>query len=301
MPLVDTENAFEAEASRSEALATIRSEQTRLQREIFLAYGAERQLRASKIVSRQQQARVTTVGQLLYIDLHPVKPKGISKEGKNDREYALIITDDATRFRAMICIAKKSDSSPTLQKWTKQFKDRTGYYPTEWRLNNAKGPSVPYAHEQNGVAEYSGHYIMQIARTMHIDAKARSQYRYLHHKSTDSLRGIYNPRTKKVSIHRDVVFWEPRSPQTYDGTSDIQIGEEIIDGPPPKKVEFSVGEPLFKSIRKAAESLAKKPDDQQHVSPGEEHFSEAGSIDTDEAELFYNTQEGTLEERLEAT
>ena len=28
---------------------------------------------------------------------------------------------------------------------------------------------IPYAYEQNGVSEYSGYYIMQIARTMHID------------------------------------------------------------------------------------------------------------------------------------
>ncbi|KAJ5426218.1 hypothetical protein N7465_001288 [Penicillium sp. CMV-2018d] len=33
-------------------------------------------------------------------------------------------------------------------------------------------PAAAYAHEQNGVSEYSGHYVMQIARTMHIDGEA---------------------------------------------------------------------------------------------------------------------------------
>ncbi|KAJ5356076.1 hypothetical protein N7517_010685 [Penicillium concentricum] len=47
-----------------------------------------------------------------------LKPKGINKtDSKANREYALIITDDVTRFRTVIYIAKKSDSSPTLQKW----------------------------------------------------------------------------------------------------------------------------------------------------------------------------------------
>jgi hypothetical protein len=32
--------------------------------------------------------------------------------------------------------------------------------------------SAPYAYEQNGVSEFSGFYLLQIARTMRIDAGA---------------------------------------------------------------------------------------------------------------------------------
>lgn len=35
---------------------------------------------------------------------------------------------------------------------------------------------------------------------------------------------ICNPQIKKVTVHRDVTFWEPRAPKTYDGASDF-IGE----------------------------------------------------------------------------
>lgn len=126
---------------------------------------------------------------MLYVDLYPVKPKGINnKTNKVDMEYTMIITDDASRFRTTICLAKKSDASSVLEQWTKQFKEHTSYYPTEWRFDNgtefirftryARGksmivnPSSPYAHEQNGVSEFSGHYVIQIARTMYIDAEA---------------------------------------------------------------------------------------------------------------------------------
>ncbi|KAJ5855062.1 hypothetical protein N7534_007605 [Penicillium rubens] len=64
--------------------------------------------KSKKIVSREKQARATKVGQLVHVDLHPCKPKGLSKMGKQDREHAMIITDDASRFRTTICIAKKA-------------------------------------------------------------------------------------------------------------------------------------------------------------------------------------------------
>lgn len=51
--------------------------------------------KSKRIVSRDQQARATRVGQLLHVDLHPVKPKDLnSKTGKVEIEYVMIITDD---------------------------------------------------------------------------------------------------------------------------------------------------------------------------------------------------------------
>ncbi|KAI3281062.1 hypothetical protein DTO002I6_9976 [Penicillium roqueforti] len=361
--------------------------------------------KSKKIISRDQQARATKVGQLLHVDLHPVKPKGIGKDNKIDKEYAMIITDDASRFRVALCISKKSDASSTLKTWTEQFKRHAGYYPTEWRYDNGKeffhfttwaktvsmtvSTSTPYAHEQNGVSEYSGHYIMQIARTMHIDAgiapmelwtEAVTTAAYVINRLTRSggeapilawrkamnLRGdqevtnlsflrvwyskayvhkpketrtqgmkmdprawigylvgyegdnghcyrIYDPKTKKVSTHRDVVFWEMRIPRTYDGTNEIKIGEEIIDGPPVKKTQFTIGEPLFENTRAATEALSKNFQNLhlrtivEHASPGEEHQqdSETNSVNTEDAELFYNIdeevlQEESLEDRVQA-
>ncbi|KAJ6118841.1 hypothetical protein N7471_013461 [Penicillium samsonianum] len=369
--------------------------------------------KSKKIISRDRQARSTKVGQLLHIDLHPVKPKGLDKiTGKYDREHTMIITDDYSRFRVALHLAKKSDASRVLQEWTEQFKEHTGYYPTEWRFDNGTefhqftkwaksklmlvSPSAAYAHEQNGVSEFSGHYIMQVARTIHLDAEiapkelwteAVSASTYIINRLSRSggeapilawrkamnLRGdestvnlsflrvwyskayvhkpketriqsmkmdprawigylvgyegdnghcyrIYNPTTKKVSIHRDVVFFEPRAPQSYDGANDLKIGEEetVIDGPPPGKTQFSISEPVFKTTRQAMKDLSVAPitpgkiigeiTDQGHVSSGEEHqdhldaslFSEGSSVNTEEAELFYNTQEDTLENRVQA-
>ncbi|KAJ5194325.1 hypothetical protein N7491_001662 [Penicillium cf. griseofulvum] len=74
----------------------------------------------------------------MRVDLHPVKPKWIGKSNKVDRKHAMLITDDTTQFRTVICISKKSDASSTLRGWTEQFKERTGYYPTVRSFDNAK-------------------------------------------------------------------------------------------------------------------------------------------------------------------
>ncbi|KAJ5515449.1 hypothetical protein N7527_007009, partial [Penicillium freii] len=88
--------------------------------------------KSKRIVSQDHQARATKVGQLLHIDLYPVQPKGIdNRTNKVDMEYAMVITDDASRFPSAICIAKKSEASLTLEGWTEQFKQHAGYYPTE--------------------------------------------------------------------------------------------------------------------------------------------------------------------------
>ena len=113
---------------------------------------------------------------------------------------------------------------------------------------------------------------------------------------------IYDPKTKKISTYRDVVFWEIRIPKIYDGTNEIKIGEEIIDGPPVKKMQFTIGELLFENTRKAAEVLSKNFQDLsirttvEYASPGEEYEEdfEINSVNTEEAELFYNVDEEIL-------
>ncbi|KAJ5955822.1 hypothetical protein N7501_010101 [Penicillium viridicatum] len=88
--------------------------------------------KSKRIVSQDHQGRATKVGQLLHIDLYPVQPKGIdNRTNKVDMEYAMIITDDASRFRSAICIAKKREASLTPEGWTEQFKQHAGYCPTE--------------------------------------------------------------------------------------------------------------------------------------------------------------------------
>jgi hypothetical protein len=102
---------------------------------------------------------------------------------------------------------------------------------------------------------------------------------------------IYNPKTKKVTVHRDVVFWEPKAPKTYDGAADFQIGETAGDDVKSQKTQFKLGKALFKTARQAAKDLG-STDTGQHVSSGEEHrfVEEEASFNSDDAEMFYNTE-----------
>ena len=224
----------------------------------------------------------------------------------------MIITNDASRFRITICIAKKGEASPTLILQAKTFKNHTRYYLIEWRFDNGTeflhfqkwakeknltvSPSLAYAHKQNSVAEFSGHYVMQIARTIYIDGGApkelqteacytatyiinrlirhgeeapilaqrkaiglrgddtttnlsflRVQYSkaYVHQAKETRVQGmkidprvqigfligyegdnrhyfrIYNPKTKKVTVYRDVIFQELKALKTYNGATNF--------------------------------------------------------------------------------
>ena len=311
----------------------------------------------------------------------------------------MIITNDASRFRITICIAKKGEASPTLILQAKTFKNHTRYYLIEWRFDNGTeflhfqkwakeknltvSPSSAYAHKQNSVAEFSGHYVMQIARTIYIDGGApkelqteacytatyiinrlirhgeeapilaqrkaiglrgddtttnlsflRVQYSkaYVHQAKETRVQGmkidprvqigflvsykgdnrhcfrIYNPKTKKVIVYRDVVFQEPKAPKTYNGAADFQIGESV-DDKVTLKTQFKLGKALFKTARQAAKDLG-STDTGQHVSSGEEHrftgVEEETSFNSDDVEMFYNTEtiyniqeaRNTLEDRV---
>ena len=178
--------------------------------------------------------------------------------------------------------------------------------------------SAPYAHEQNGVSEFSGFYLLQIARTMRIDASApqelwpeavntaayiinrlkksdqqapimawrkslnmrspenvslsflRTWYAkaYVHIPKEKRVQSqkmearawighlvgyegdnghiyrIYDPKTKKVSRHRDVVFWEQKHGIPHYDDREIIIGGETIDAPPPIS-QRGVGSPVI--------------------------------------------------------
>jgi hypothetical protein len=57
---------------------------------------------------------------------------------------------------------------------------------------------------------------------------------------------IYDPKTKRVSRYRDVVFWEQRQGIPHYNERDIITGGQTIDAPPPiSHVGRSVGSPVI--------------------------------------------------------
>ena len=98
----------------------------------------------------------------------------------------MIITDDIIRYRLIPYLATKADASPVLQKFAEEMRQKMGCWPQEQRIDGGTEFSVfakwaksmyitvtlsaPYVYEQNGVSEFSGFYLLQIARTMRIDA-----------------------------------------------------------------------------------------------------------------------------------
>ncbi|KOS45318.1 hypothetical protein ACN38_g3735 [Penicillium nordicum] len=88
-------------------------------------------------------------------------------------------------------------------------------------------------------------------QAMKIDPRAWIGYLVGYEGDNGHCYRIHNPTTKKITVHRDVVFWEPSPRLSYDGTNDIMIGE-IIDGPPQTKTTgLCVGDALFKTIRQS--------------------------------------------------
>jgi hypothetical protein len=55
---------------------------------------------------------------------------------------------------------------------------------------------------------------------------------------------IYDPKTKKVSRHRDVVFWEQKHGIPHYDNREIIIRGQTIDGPPTSNVKRS-GSPVI--------------------------------------------------------
>jgi reverse transcriptase-like protein len=135
--------------------------------------------KAKKIISHRPQRRASRPFEFIHVDLQPCKPIGIS--GTN---HLVVVCDDATRLRWTIPIKTKDMASPALIKWATTIYNITGHWPIECRTDGdpalfkwvrwmeEKGSSVsvspPYTHEQNGVAESTGHIVMQSARTLMI-------------------------------------------------------------------------------------------------------------------------------------
>ncbi|OKO98596.1 Retrovirus-related Pol polyprotein from transposon TNT 1-94 [Penicillium subrubescens] len=140
-----------------------------------------RRAKSRKIVSHTPQKRASKPWHFIHIDIQPCKPTGI-----NGTNYMVVICDDATRMRWALPIKTRDASSQALIKWATIIFNVTGYWPIEVRIDGdlafrawivwieGKGtlisPSAPYTHEQNGVAEFTGHIIMQSARTLMISA-----------------------------------------------------------------------------------------------------------------------------------
>ena len=102
----------------------------------------------------------------------------------------MIITDNTTRYRLTLYLATKADASLILQKFAQEIHQKIGCQPQEQRINRgtefstftkqAKSAPInitvtllaPYTHKQNRVSEFSRFYLLQIARTIRIDASA---------------------------------------------------------------------------------------------------------------------------------
>lgn len=298
--------------------------------------------KSKRIVSRTHQARATRAGYMFHVDLQPVSPAGYNPDnGRNDRHHAMVVTDDATRYRLALCLATKGEASSVLQRFAEEVYQKAGQWPAEWRIDGgtefsiftgwAKSKlmtvnlSAPYAHEQNGVSEFTGHYLLQIARTMGIDAASpkelwtealntacyitnrlrrrnddapiiawrkqlnmrtpdnatlsflRTWYAkaYVHIPKEKRIQSqkmearawighlvgyegdnghiyrIYNPKTRRVSRHRDVIFWEQKQGIPHYDDRQILIGGDIIDGPNPttQEIEAGVGSPIIVAQR----------------------------------------------------
>ena len=103
-------------------------------------------------------------------------------------KYAMIITNDASRCRFVVCLKDKGEASKKLIEFTATIRKSSGAYPREWRIDGGKEflifskwatehgtsvqPSAPYSQQQNGISEYSGYHLTQTARTMIINAGA---------------------------------------------------------------------------------------------------------------------------------
>lgn len=59
---------------------------------------------------------------MFHVDLQSVNlPRYNPENGKNDRHYTMVVTDDATRYRLALCIAAKGEASSVLQKFVEEI------------------------------------------------------------------------------------------------------------------------------------------------------------------------------------
>ncbi|KAI2787043.1 hypothetical protein POX_f07398 [Penicillium oxalicum] len=133
--------------------------------------------KSKRIVSHTNQTRSEIPWEFIHIDIQPCTPLGIGNVS-----HVLIVVDDATRFRWAIPMKTKGQASDVLIQMLKRIFTSTGTWPSEIRTDGDRSffkfkewaeqkgctfsISAPYTHEQNGVAESSGHLIMQGARTL---------------------------------------------------------------------------------------------------------------------------------------
>ena len=67
--------------------------------------------KSKRIVSYDRQARASKAGELFHVDLQPVKPPGQNLESfKIDINHAMVITDNASRFRFVIFLRTKHEA-----------------------------------------------------------------------------------------------------------------------------------------------------------------------------------------------
>lgn len=139
--------------------------------------------KSNKIVSRARQEMAEKAGHFILADVQRLTPLGIGGV-----KYAIIVADDATGCRFTLNLKKKSETSRQLIEFVEGINNKRGSYLREVRLDNAREyndfltfcnassidiqASAPYMHEQNGLAEQSGQYIVQTTRAIVIGANA---------------------------------------------------------------------------------------------------------------------------------
>jgi hypothetical protein len=137
--------------------------------------------KARKKISRTPQMNAKQPGWILHVDLQTIKPTGLG-----GYKYAMIIIDGFSRCRWVIFLKGKHEAAEKLISFITALYNSTGSYPVVIRCDvgseffrfitwvETKGTTVettaPYTHEQNGVSERHGGYVVQTSRVMMIDA-----------------------------------------------------------------------------------------------------------------------------------
>jgi len=67
--------------------------------------------KSKRIVSHDRQARASKARELFHVDLQPVKPPGQNLESfKIDINHAMVVTDDASRYRFVMFLRSKHEA-----------------------------------------------------------------------------------------------------------------------------------------------------------------------------------------------
>ena len=137
-------------------------------------YKVYRLEKSKKIISYIPQVYAERAGNILYADIQYIKLTSY-----NSINYAIVITNDTTRYRFALSIPSIDKAATQIKQFYIIIYNNRGFYPKEIRLDRGrkflkftkqaqeKGIyielSAPYIYKQNGVSEYSSFYLIQTA------------------------------------------------------------------------------------------------------------------------------------------